>query len=430
VRRIGLARVVAAAILLGLLVACDSGAPNNGTGGRHIHVVGTWVGDQQASFMAMVKPWEQRTGNRVDYEPSRDLNALISARIKAGTPPDIAELAGPLQMAELAKNGSLLRLDKVLDLNQLDNEYGQPWLRLASVGGKLFAVFVKVSIEGLIFYAPKNLASTNIDFRTPPKTWDDLMAAALQIESSAHTTPWCIGVESGPASGWPGADWIRDFYLRQAGPAKYEQWAAGQEPWNSPEMKKAWQSFGAVVNSAALTYGGKNTVLSTNFATAFRPLFTSPPGCYLFHQSSFLTDDFKNEQPVPEVRAIGFPDVDPRYSGAQVVAADMLGMFKDSKESRDLLSYLTTAEAQQIWVRRGGAISANKQVQLDAYQDPLLRQAAMLLLAANTPEFDLSDLQSNAQQASFFKGVLRYISEPDQLDAILTDLEKRRKGGN
>ena len=377
----------------------------------------------------MVKPWEQRTGNKVDYEASRDLNALLSARIQAGTPPDLAGLSGPAQMAELAKKGSLLPLDKVLDLKRLDREYGQPWLRLASVHGKLVTILIKVSIEGLIFYDPKNLASTNVDLGKPVKTWGELMADALQIESLTRTTPWCIGVESGSASGWPGADWIRDFYLRQAGPAKYEQWAAGQEPWNSPEMKRAWQSFGAIVNSPTLTYGGKNAVLSTNFATAFRPMFQNPPGCYLYHQSSFLTDDFKNEQPVPEVKALGFPPIEARYSGAQVVAADLFGMFKDSKEARDLLSYLTTSEAQQIWVRRGGAVSANQQVGLDAYRDPILRQAAELLLVANPPEFDLSDLQSKGQRAAFFRGVIRYISEPGQLDAILNDLEKTRTGG-
>ncbi|HEY0492601.1 MAG TPA: ABC transporter substrate-binding protein [Candidatus Dormibacteraeota bacterium] len=425
-QRTGRTRFAAAVILLGLLVGCDPGSPNNGTGGVHLHVVGSWVGDQQASFMAMVKPWEQRTGNKVDYEPSRDINALLSARIRAGSAPDLAELSGPTQMAELAKNGTLLPLDKVLDLNRLNREYGQPWLRLASVHGKLVAVFLKVSIEGLIFYNPKNLASSSLGLGAPPRTWDEMMAVALKIASLAHTTPWCIGVESGSASGWPGADWIRDFYLRQAGPAKYERLGAGQEPWNSPDMKKAWQSFGAIVNSEALTYGGKNTVLSTNFATAFRPMFTNPPGCYLTHQSSFLTDEFKNEQPVPEVRAFGFPDVEPRYSGAQVVAADLFGMFKDSKEARDLLSYLTTAEAQQIWVRRGGAVSANKQVGLEAYRDPILRQAAELLIVANAPEFDLSDLQNKAQRTAFFRGVVRYISEPGQLDAILNDLEKIR----
>ena len=380
--------------------------------------------------MAMVKPWEDRTGNTVDYEASRDLNALLTARVQAGTPPDLAGLSGPRQMAELATKGTLLPLDRIVDLGRLNTDYGQPWLRLATVNGKLVGILIKVAIEGMIFYDPRTLASAGLDFGTPPPTWTAMTAATQQIQSATHAAAWCIGVESGPASGWPGADWIRDFYLRQAGPARYERWAAGQEPWNSPEMKAAWQSFGALVHNPTLTYGGSPHVLSTNFATAFRPMFQSPPGCYLYHQASFLTDGFKNLQPVPDVNALGFPDIDPRYRGSQVVEADLFGMLKDSAEARDLLRYLTTAQAQQIWVKRGGAVSANRQVSLDAYPNPLLRQAARLVVAANPPEFDLVDGPTGAQQTAFFKGVLRYIAEADQLDAILADLEKIRVKGN
>jgi len=428
-----LGRLFSVAVLAALLAACGPGAGTSSSGGKHLHVIATWAGDEQASFKAMVKPWEDRTGNKVDYEASRDLNALLTTRVQAGTPPDLAGLPGPGQMAEFAKGGKLVSLDGVVDKNKMNDEYGQNWVKLGTVNGKLVGIFIKTSIKGLIFYDPKTASSTGVDFTTPPKTWDEMMTDANKIASSTHKTPWCIGVESGAASGWPGTDWIKDFFLRQAGPAKYEQWGAGQEPWNSPEMKTAWQSFGAVVNSSKLTYGGKNYVLSTNFGTAFDPMFQSPPGCYLHHQASFITSffthDFPNLQPVQDFNFFGFPDINSQYSGAQVVAGDLFGMFKDSPEARDLIKYLTTAEAQQIWVKRGGAVSPNKKVNLDAYPDPLSKQAAKLLLAANPPEFDAGDLQTNALQTAFFAGVVAYISNPGQLDSILNDLEKKRNGG-
>jgi len=68
-------------------------------------------------------------------------------------------------------------------------------------------------------------------------------------------------------------------------------------------------------------------------------------------------------------------------------------------------------------------------VNLDAYPDPLSKQAAKLLLAANPPEFDAGDLQTNALQTAFFAGVVAYISNPGQLDSILNDLAKKRNGG-
>ena len=54
-------------------------------------------------------------------------------------------------------------------------------------------------------------------------------------------------------------------------------------------------------------------------------MFASPPGCYLHHQASFITDffvhDFPNLKPGADFTFFGFPDINPQYSGAQVVAA-------------------------------------------------------------------------------------------------------------
>lgn len=426
-----LGRLFSVAVLVSLLAACGPGTSS--TSSKTLHVIGTWGGSEQASFMAMVKPWEDRTGNKVSYEGSRDINALLTTRVKAGNPPDLAGLPGPGQMAQFAKAGSLVSLDQAVDMNAMNSQYGQNWVKLGTANGHLVGIFIKAAIKGLIYYDPKNVSAAGVDFTTPPKTWDDLTTAFTTIRSKTGKTPWCIGVASGAASGWPGTDWVKDFFLRQAGPTKYEAWGASQEPWNSPEMKTAWQSFGQVVNSSNLTYGGKNYVLSTNFATAFDPMFASPPGCYLHHQASFITDffvhDYPNLKPGDDFTFFGFPNIDPQFTGAQVVAGDLFGMFKDSPEARDLIKYLTTADAQRIWVKRGGAISPNKLVTLDNYPDEQVKKAAQLLLAANPPEFDAGDLQTAALQQAFFDGIVAYIQNPGQLDTILNSLEQKRASG-
>jgi len=111
------------------------------------------------------------------------------------------------------------------------------------------------------------------------------------------------------------------------------------------------------------------------------------------------------------------------------VAGDLFGMFKDSPEARDLMKYLTTADAQKVWVKRGGAISPNKLVTLDNYPDDQVKKAADLLLKANPPEFDAGDLQTAALQQAFFDGIVAYIQNPGQLDSILNGLEQKRASG-
>jgi alpha-glucoside transport system substrate-binding protein len=410
--------------------ACGPGAASNG---KHLTVIASWGGDEQKSFLAMAKPWEDRTGNKIDYTGSRDLNALLTTRLQAGNPPDLAGLPGPGQMIEFAKRGQLAPLETAVDMSTMNDQYGKDWIRLGTINGHLVGIFIKTAIKGLIWYDPKTASAARIPLSSnPPKTWDDLMAVSQQIAATGKT-PWCIGVESGATSGWPGTDWMKDFFLRQAGPAKYEEWGAGQLAWTSAEMRTAWESFGAVVNNPRLTYGGKNYVLSTNFGSAFDPMFQNPPGCYLHHQASFITSffthDFPNLQPGTDFNFFPFPDINPQYHGAQVVAGDLFGMFKDSPQARDFVKYLTTPEAQAIWVKRGGAISPNKKVSLNDYPDALSKRYAQLLLDASPPEFDAADLQTNAIQTAFFQGTVRYIENPAQLDAILANIERLRMGG-
>src|SRR5439155_3744848 len=82
--------------------------------GGSVSVLATWGGSEQESFLAMVKPFEEQTGATVEYEGTRDLNAVLTTRVQGGNPPDVAGLPGPGQMAELARAGQLVDLSAAL----------------------------------------------------------------------------------------------------------------------------------------------------------------------------------------------------------------------------------------------------------------------------------------------------------------------------
>src|SRR5436190_869598 len=155
--------------ILGLLAAaCSSptaqspvASPSGSQGGQRIggtvNVLATWGGDEQESFLAMVRPFEEQTGVRVQYEATRDLNAVLTTRVQAGNPPDVAGLPGPGQMAELARAGRLIDLAGVLDSAAMRQQYSEEWLKLAQVDGKQVGIFIKSAVKGLIWYEPKAL---------------------------------------------------------------------------------------------------------------------------------------------------------------------------------------------------------------------------------------------------------------------------------
>jgi alpha-glucoside transport system substrate-binding protein len=395
-----------------------STAPSAGAGslaGQSVTVIGTWGGSEQDAFMAMVKPWEDQTGATVKYTGTRDLNTVLTTGVASGVLPDLAGLPGPGQMAEWAD--SLVDLSTVLDMNTYTSETAPALVQLGQVNGKAVGVFIKTAVKGLIWYDPKVVGDLS---SSAPTTWDALQQL-IAADKSKAAAPWCLGVESGAASGWPGTDWIEDIILRQSGPDVYNSWWQGKTKWTDPAIKSAWQTFGQVV---AQSYGGAKAVNATNFANAGDPLFKNPPGCLFLHQASFITGlgQFPKMASGTDYNFFPFPDINPQYSGAVEGAGDLFGMFHNTPASASLMAYLVTAPAQDIWVKIGGALSANKNA--TDYPDDISKRSAALLQNAKTFVFDGSDLMPSAMNSAFWSAIVEYVSHPDQLDSILASLDK------
>src|SRR5206468_1327547 len=69
--------------LLGVIVVavgCGAGGASNA---GSVKVIAVWSGQEQASFMAVLKPFEDSTGIKVQYESTRDEDAILRTRVAA-----------------------------------------------------------------------------------------------------------------------------------------------------------------------------------------------------------------------------------------------------------------------------------------------------------------------------------------------------------
>ena len=165
--------------------------------------------------------------------------------------------------------------------------------------------------------------------------------------------------------------------------------------------------------------------MTTNFGKAANPMFDDPPGCLLHHQASFITDFFVNDAgAAPEdFDFFPFPDINASYAGSVNGGGDLVGMFNDTPQARSLIQWLLTPEAQQIWVERGGFISANKNVPLDAYPDEVSRKSAEILANAQTFRFDGGDLMPAEMSKAFFGAMVEFAQDPTNPDPVLQQLD-------
>src|SRR5438128_3820442 len=404
-------------------VACGTGSSQNaGT----IHFLGVWSGAEQASWFAVLKPFEDSTGIKVSYEASRDQDAILTSTVAAGNPPDVAGAPSPQLLSQFAKQGKLKALNDAVDMTALQANTAASWIKLGEPlnDGKLYQVFAWGAVKGLIWYDPKNFQAKGYNV---PKSWTDLQSLQSTIKSNG-TTPWCVTVESGSATGWAASDWLKEIVLSQSGPDVYDKWVAGTQKWSSPEIKQAWQTFGSVLGPrGSYVYGGPQYVVATNFGDVGTPMFANPPKCYMLNQASFITSFFTSAnpslQPVTDFNFFPLPDINPQFTGAHVVAGDSFAMFKDTPQARKLIAYLTTADAQAIWVKRGGKLAVNKQVSLDLYPDALSKESAQIIVNTQIGKYDATDQMPADMKAAAWADLVKFIQNQGQLDSLLAHLD-------
>src|SRR3990172_1111082 len=134
-------------------------------------------------------------------------------------------------------------------------------------------------------------------------------------------TPWCIGIESQAATGWPATDWMEDVMLRTTSLSNYDAWVAGTLPFSSPEVKHAAEVIGDLWFKDGYVYGGADAIVTTFFGDSPTGLFTDPPNCWLHRQANFITSFFPPEaEPALVYGFFYLPPLDPQYGRAVLVS--------------------------------------------------------------------------------------------------------------
>lgn len=416
-----------AALLAVSVVACAPAGQPEQPGEEEIGsvtVMGVWGEGEIESFNRVVEPWQSETGGTMEFEGTRDLSAILRARVSGGNPPDIAILPNPALMTEFARSGDLVPLDDLVDMNQLRTDYSEAWIDLGTAEGGTYGLFVKAATKSTIWYDPAVFQERNY---TVPTTWDDLTALTNQMRGD-DLTPWSIGLESGGSSGWPGTDWIQEILLAQSGPEVYDQWVAHEIPWTDPAVKQAFETFGEMALTNGNVVGGTSSMLSTGFQDASFLPFEDPPRAGMYFLGAFvqgfLAEQFPDQAAETDYDFFKVPTIDPAYAGSVTGGADVLVVFNDTPSVRSLVSYLADGASWEPWAQAGGFSTPNRGLDASAYPDPLAAKAAEQLTDSEIFRFDADDLMPAELQTAYFQGILEYVENPDDIDAILARIEE------
>lgn len=380
---------------------------------EQVTVFGPWLGPDQENVEKVLAAFAEQSGNDVRYVGSDSFESQIVVDLEAGSAPNVAAFPQPGLASDMAARGFLAPLGQdVADWVAENYAAGPSWVDLGTYAGAdgadhFYGFPFKNDVKSLVWYVPENFEDAGYEI---PTTMEDLKALTEQIVADGGT-PWCIGLGSGAATGWPATDWVEDLMLRTQPPEVYDEWVSNEMPFNDPRVVAAIDEFGWFARNEDFVAGGAGAVASTDFRDSPKGLFSSPPQCYLHHQASFIPAFF------PEGTVVGedadffyFPAYADKDLGTPVLGAGTTWTItNDSQGAHDLIAFLQTPEAHEIWMGLQGFLTPFKGVNPDAFSDPTLRKMNDILLNATTFRFDGSDLMPGAVGAgSFWTGMVDY----------------------
>ena len=409
--------------------ACLSEGGGEGAGGeaaRTVTVFGAFTQPNEVDpFEAAIAEFEQQTGITVEYEGSRDFETVITTRVQGGNAPDIALFPQPGLLLDVVDQADPPSMDQFLDVAAVEESLVAGALDAGRApDGTPYGLPVAMGVKSILWYPVPEFEQAGYQV---PTTDAELRALEQRIKADGGT-PWCLGMEAGDATGWVGTDWIEEYMLRLHGPEVYDQWVNHEIPFDSPQVRAAWEKFGQVWQPPGNVLGGAQGVLSTPYGDAPAPMFQDPPGCWLHRQGSFIPTFFPEEVQADLENNVGaayFPPVEGGYDGSPVlISGDLALLLNDTEPARQLMRFMSTPEFGGPWVAGGAVISPQRNFDASQYPNDLLRRAAEISQNADVVRFDGSDLMPGPVGAgSFWTGEIDWISGQRSLDEVLRAIE-------
>jgi alpha-glucoside transport system substrate-binding protein len=391
--------------------------------GKEVSVYTSIIAPEDAVHKESYKVFEECTGATVAYEGSSEFEAQLVVRVQGGNAPDIAYIPQPGLLQTLVRDTDAVVAAPDPVSENVDEFFGEDWKSYGTVDDTFYAAPLGANVKSFVWYSPGQFEENGWEV---PETWDDMLALSDQIVDSGMK-PWCVGIESGEATGWVATDWLEDAVLREAGPEVYDQWVNHEIPFNDPAIVESLELVGGIVKNADYVnagFGDVNSIATTAFQDAGLPILEGD--CALHRQASFYAAQWPEGTDVSEdgdVFAFYLPTTNedngrPVLGGGEFVAA-----FDNRPEVQAFQTYLST----DVWANQkamntpgGGWVSANTGLDAANLTSPIDQLSAETF---QDPEavfrFDGSDQMPSAVGAgSFWREMTAWVTGDDSETAL------------
>lgn len=398
--------------------------------GETVRITGATTGDDAQRYRNLFAYFEEATGARAEYSGSESFEQDIVIASQAGGLPNIALFPQPGLAKDLARKGVLTNMGQEARDWAIEHfAAGESWADLATFPGAdgengTFGIFFGTDVKSLVWYSPEQFEEAGYEI---PETMEELIALSDQIVADGGT-PWCIGLGSGAATGWPATDWVEDMMLRTVPVEVYDQWVNHEIPFNDPRVVNAIEQYGKFARNPDYTPSGPEAAATIDFRDSPDGLFEFPPECYMHRQASFIPIFFPEDVQVGEdAEFFYFPPFEANGDlGRPVLGSGGLATITtDSAAARGFIEFLKTPFAHEMMMTQGQFLTPHKDANLDIYTTDTQRALGEVLTTATSFRFDGSDLMpGEIGTNAFWTGMVDYTTGADA-QSVADAVEKR-----
>ncbi len=375
--------------------------------GTKVTVFGPESSEEEAGAMQdALDVFAAATGIEIVYTGARDFSDQINAQAAGGNPPDIAVFPQPGKVGDFAAENWILAVPDEVQA-AIASQWPAGTLDTVTFGGTLYGVPNKTDLKSIVWYNTEIFESGGY---AVPQSSEELTQLTVQMIING-VTPWCVGIESGPATGWTFTDWMEDFVLRIHDENIYDQWVAGEIKFADPRIVGVAELVLELWNAPGAVYAAGGSIAATPFGDNGEPLVAGD--CAMHRQASFYAaflPEGTSVGPGQDIDVFYFPAVAEKGNRPVLTAGTYVSAFRNAPEVWAVMAYLGSAEYAEVRqaaqsARKGGGqsgfLSANLDQDLSVYND-LERSFVEILQTASPARFDGSDLMPAAVGAGTF----------------------------
>ncbi len=365
-----------------------------GYSGKTVTLFGSILSPESDSLNSSWADFSKCTGITIQYSGSNTFESDLPVKVNGGNAPDLAIIPQPGLLQQMVQTGAVKKPPAQTVKNE-DN-WSAAWKSYGSVNGTFYAAPMSANMKTLVWYSPKFFQDHGY---TVPTTWADLMSLSAKMakDMTGTSKPWCGGIGSGTASGWPATDWLEEIVLSSQGGQVYDDWISHKVKFSDPQIQQAMQTVqGWMLNPAWVNggYGGVKTIATTTFQNAGLPILKNQ--CGMLQQASFYEAQWPKGTkvgPDGDVFAFYLPPVSSSVTTPVEGGGEFVTAFADDGATQAVQNYLSSPEWADSRIKVApGWVSANEKVDQSLYTDPIDKLSAKYLADPNaTFRFDASD---------------------------------------